>query len=68
MQQFTKIEICWLIQAINHQIESLEEIMRKDHGVISAGLCNLRREELVNMRNKLETALENHEKRIEITY
>lgn len=68
MQQFTKIEICWLIQAINHQIESLEEIMRKDQGVISAGLCNLRREELVSMRNKLETALKNNEKRINITY
>lgn len=68
MQQFTKIEIYWLIQAIDHQIESLEEIMRKDHGVISAGLCNLRREELVNMRNKLETALKNNEKLIKIKY
>lgn len=68
MQTFTKIEIQWLIQAINHQIEALEEIIRKDQGVISTGLCNLRREELFAMKDKLETALKNNEKRIEITY
>lgn len=68
MQSFTRIEVQWVMLAINHYIAELEETMAKEKSAAAEGLCGLRRSHLLDIHSKLEAALENHEKRIEITY
>ena len=68
MQSFTRIEVQWMMLAINHYIAELEETMELEKSAAAEGLCSLRRSHLLDIHSKLETALENHEKRIEITY
>ena len=68
MQSLTRIEVQWTMLAIEHHIAGLEQTMRQDPSAAAQGLCSLRREHLLVIHNKLETALENQEKRIAITY
>lgn len=68
MQEMTRIEVQWTMLAIEHYIKELEQTMEQEDSAAAYGLCGLRRSHLLDIHSKLETALNNHEKRIAITY
>jgi len=68
MQRFTKTEIKWIINTLNHAINA-QEVIIKNHIndiTIELKLLKLQHDNDVAVREKLQCVLNSHDKRIAI--
>lgn len=67
MQSFSKNEIAWAVEALNLTATYYQTHSRRCAG-IEAGLATLRSEQLTSIFERLQKALDDGNKRIEIKY
>lgn len=69
MQSFTKNEIVWIIGELDKKAADLRNDSDKDEARgLAAGMMRLRSEQLTNISDRLQKAIDRGEKRIEIKY
>ena len=66
MQKFKRIEIKWIIQALEHTISGMENAIDETDSQINRGLLKLRSEQLTDIVNKLNVVDKSKDKRISI--
>jgi len=69
MQRFTKIELAWIIGALENQVTELHQALEQE-GVtgISSAMLHLKLEQMESITDRLKKAAEDGNKRIGINY
>lgn len=69
MQKFSKAEIEWIIGELDKVAANLkQQAMKKESAGLAAGFMNLRSEQFASIVDKLQKAIVEGNKRIEVTY
>lgn len=69
MQKFTKTEIEWIIGELDRAAANLkQQATKKESAGLAAGFMNLRSEQFASVADKLQKAIAEGNKRIEVTY
>jgi hypothetical protein len=66
MQSLYPTEIIWINQELNRRCLELNDVISKSENRMEQALSSMRVESLISIITKLETALQNNDKRIKI--